>query len=89
MNLPMRKDHTEELTTADFAQSKRVAKEDGQKPVLAERRISAPEQIATPHHCFPITNWRVYGMIGAPFRLPSSMSPAVPSSKLIHWLHQR
>jgi hypothetical protein len=48
MNVPMRKDATEEvLTTADFAQGRRVAKEDGQKPVFAERHISDPEEIAT------------------------------------------
>ena len=46
MNVPMRKDTTEDvLTTADFAQGKHVAKEDRQKPILAERRDE--DQIAT------------------------------------------
>ena len=48
MNVPMRKDPPEEvLTTADLAQSNRAAKEDGPKPVLAERRIREPEHITT------------------------------------------
>ena len=98
MNVPMRKDPPEEvLTTADLAQSNRAAKEDGPKPVLAERRIREPEHITTselrisptPHRCFPIMNWRGCGMIGAPFRQPSSMNPAARSSKLTRLLHQR
>lgn len=101
MSVPMRKDQPEleeNLTTADLAQGKRPAsedrpKEDRPRPVLAERPGENARNIPSGTRTnssdaaplFPNTNWKICVIVGAPFRPPSSTSPAAPSSRPTAW----